>query len=352
MRPRELKTALIEAFQSSNDCANNSYAMLNRNKFDRLISALYDKDEWDDKWLDNLGSELLELLSNKDVFLDHISTHDVFSKLGEMDCYWLCKTKGIEIKPNDDKKAEHGVGQADFVIECSDGPLYLEVKSPGPNTAKKTVDDHLEESLEIKAEQEDKIAAGANYVSSIQFVEVWPEECHRNSRKYIPHFFINKVNSLRKKGQMLPDTLMVINPLWIQFSIDPGEIMEKFSDVDPLYNEVNNSGMLWMSAFGKTSDHVYDSQRELIGRDCVFDKEGFLVDFNNEDLKGIIYLSEKVCEGELKAYSLIRKEVMTEWNNSNYSTKVPRKIEVFHTLCGDLWNDEDNSNSTELAKKL
>lgn len=348
LRIRDLKYAFLTAIQHSSDVGGNPYiAIGGRKSFNRLIELLEDESLKDD-WSEEQGLKLLRLLKNdKNAFLDTTKVGVVLTTLGEVDCYWLCKKKQIDIQSNDRGTPGYKEKRADFVIECSDGPLYLEVKTPGPFAADYTINKHLSEGLDQRASMENDIEAGARVAWATQTIPFFQNETHDHPTKYQAHYFIDRVNNNYKAGQHLDDTILVLNMLWSPYTFETKDLYMTYPAPDGGW-DTEDIGILWMAGFGQPGDITPLSFDMALQRDHKFEREGFFVNPNNEKLKAVVVLSGTLSSDRVISGGLVRNKVIEKWKSGLYSANFPKRFDIFRMLCQGCWNDEAHPKNPEI----
>ena len=282
-----------------------------------------------DKYIDETLKKLDSLLNNPSFALDAISANEFGQQLAEAHFYCLCKEKNVELK----KIPESEIKSPDFEVTTSKSPHYCEVKTPTFVGGISTANQQLNEVMELRIQQEERLRQGASVASYAVEVRLYGDtECSLTAWS---NALLSKAKQLLHPGQFENgDTFLVLNLLLLTpFRTDSSAIRKKVHDP---YLDMELSGQLWLLAFGETTTPVYglkDSLDQSDNREGDFGSSGILNEYPN--VRGILVVVYPL-QGDPRIFGLLRSKDLKN---------ISATMSWVNRLCdGDL-NDENDSLS-------
>ena len=323
--PHDLVAEFTSVLQDASEVGGNHHLTL-------LMPLVQDIQSHQGSELDDAMDRLHVLLSDKQLALGGDSSIQFINVLSEAHFHVLATRSGVDLRKIPETNTQK---TPDFQLR-SDGNIYFEVKTPSIVTGKFALENHIEESLSGRLDQEQQIADGQRIAFFTQEIAPYGDIPWENRLTGVIEILSDKIgNNLKRKQFAYGPTYLVCSLL----------LLPPYGRTDcalrPYYRSSLNpenyvSGQLWMTAFSKKGMLIL-SEPEFEGKPTVegtSEQVGILADSNFDFVEGIIFVIYEP-DGSARMACLVRT--------------TDDLIEPLLPLIGNRWNDQFDSNGYEIS---
>ena len=265
----------------------------------------------------------------------------VFQLVGEAQFWMLAKQRAVNVERIDETSNK----TPDFRLASAHRPsACFEIKTVsvvgGTEALAKMHDQRFESELRMRRQ----LSAGKRVGFDIQMESPHGEIPDGQDLLTICRVLINKLgNNIKDKQYTGATTFLVAN-----LSIIDGYFLGNV-ELKPMHKEEqerfwDHTGILWTVAFGQMNDEVRGFRRdeEESNVQGTLDLQGVLVDPQFGSVAGILFIVHP-ANGDSKLFGAWNSARFADWSRTQ-----PDLVEALNKLVGTDWNDEANSNATNL----
>jgi len=284
------------------------------------------------------------IFARQNWILDSTSLESFFQLAGEVQFWMLAAHRGLALE----RIPETDFPTADFqLMRCPANSMCFEVKtlsvSGGWRALAKMAEDSYEAQLRLHAQsaQGQRIAITESSVAPHGSL---PRQLQQTT---VCRHLIDKTLSNIKAGQFsTAPTFLVLNLMLID------GVSSDSSDLRPVapgypHDWSVRTGALWTLAFGSMGQLVHGNPEfeGLPGVEGRLEREGVLVHPDHKSVAGLLLVLHRLNADPIR-YGLIRHADAQLWESQN-----PKVLEDFHALVASNWNDDRDSNSSQLTSR-
>ena len=332
----ELADCFAEALRNVRDVAANSYLQLLYDSVKKVEKA-----SKSDPTINQYVTKLLKIVNESSFALDGDTTNEFAQILGEVHFFILCAEKGIALE----RILETHTKTPDFRHDKDEVHIFFEVKTLSVVNGGRGIKSHLEDALKAQIEIESQLKAGRNVASAETAVQPYgTKPYYQGTISSVIDTLLEKTRQNIKLEQYSnPNTFLVINLCLIPpFRTENYVLRPSYCDNFMFKKAV--TGELWMLAFAQPC-MLIQGIPEFEGKPCVesiINKYGMLVDSEYASIAGVLFIIHPLSRSP-EIWGLFRSENLTKWEENQ-----PVVFNVLHTLVGENWNDEVDSNGWRL----
>jgi hypothetical protein len=283
-----------------------------------------------------LKQEMLRIFRTSNWLLDPVLFQEFVQGLGEAQFWMIAKARGVNLEPIPKKKLQN---TPDFrLVGCGDNAPSFEVKTLSVARGTQNLNQINEGSFQAQISLSDQVNQGKKIAMAVQ--EAAPHGViadGKNSTTIIRNLIDKTTNNIKPGQYLNAPTCLVLNLLLIDAHFNGNASLRPVAFGYPEAWSAR-SGAFWSLAFGKVG-HLVLGIPEFEGKPGV---EGTLLRDGileaNPEIQALLLIVHR-WNKEPTCFGLKR-----ESDDDRWVAELGGLADAFHTLVGDNWNDERDTN--------